>query len=1214
MSHSRDDAARQDVDRLSPTVPIRSAPPRPADGSTDSVPAQSLVGKSEGKSEGKSVNRITPHLDQPPTPALPVPSLARSGQRIGDYEIVEELARGGMGVVYKARQTGLDRTVALKMVLRGDFARYEELVRFRTEAQAIARLHHPNLVSIFEIGDHDGLPFYAMEFLEGGTLSRRINKKRMLPHAAARLMLPLVQAIEYAHSRGIIHRDLKPSNILFVSASAPIDKNVPKITDFGVAKHMDDDSGLTRTGDILGTPSYMAPEQANGRSGGVGPAADVYSLGALLYELLTGRAPFVGVDSADTLLQLLNNEPTPVRKVNPKVPVDLETICLKCLEKDPAKRYASAALLAEDLRRFLADEPILARPVSTYERLRKWVRRSPVQATIIAAALLLTVVGVGSLLAVLQKETDRAEAVAKMLKAQEERTAEVQYLLADAELERGIALAEKNDVRRGMHWMIRSLVEAEKVADRPEAAALAEAVRYNLAYWGSLASPPEKTLEHGDWAWAVAFSADGKTALTGGKDNLFCAWDVQTGARRGEPIDFGAPVWAVASHPSGLILAGAGNGRGQIRVYKQLPSEGGRLEQVGPTIPTDFPIRKFQVSPDGRHVLVSFIGQSHRPDLYGGAALYSLNPSGPEPLKLASPIADDGFLLGQFSHDSKWIIFADAGQVHTFDVDRKFFVQPAWGIMGPRDKEAHQLFDMTISSDRKMVAVSYFDKTMVQSNIYLWKIGANPSTKVWAFNASGKTKTMTFSPDDRQLAISTLVVGAGSKELHGQVYVAEVHYVPSDFRSDSPVLQTHNLYTPLGFTRPVWAIRFHPSGRYFVTGCEDGTSRIWCLATGEPLTQPLNHEGTVADVAISPQGTHLLTASAGGSPGAKARLRELPDFASLPQVWPLSGVHAIAWQDDRHFVAHDQRLRLRRWDSIDRTEVAELPPLVPGGNHAGMWFNPQGIMREFKAHRMNLWDGRTGKKLSTVPDFDLNENDGPHFTFADHIALFNRATKTLGMYRMADNTCRGRAAVPKNPSTAFGHPMGRYAAIFNHPSVGVASEVKIWDLDMKELAAWKLPNPSHGGLFTASGDIIALRGDYQFRFFDVRTHTQIFKSISNEGAAHCSAFYPKADLLLYSSSAGQISCWHIASAKPVGRPPNLNGFPMFLSPRPDGTSYLAGGRDLHVVEWPHLAPKTQTSAWLKSWVENLTGMTFDSNDELTPLDPGSLVARRDAMR
>jgi tetratricopeptide (TPR) repeat protein/predicted Ser/Thr protein kinase len=352
----------------------------------------------------------------------PVPS-PRGGElpAIPGYEVLEELGRGGMGIVYKARQMSLDRVVAVKMILAGADARPEELERFRTEAEMIACLQHPNIVQVFEVGEHAGRPFFSLEFVEGESLDRALHGTPRPALGSAQLVETLARAVQCVHERGIVHRDLKPANVLLRADGAP------KVTDFGLAKCLKGVPGRTRTGAVVGTPSYMAPEQARGEGRQIGPAADVYALGAILYELLTGRPPFLGETAFDTVSQVLYQEPVPPSRVVAKVPGDLERICLKCLRKEPSRRYGSAGELADDLRRFQVGLPVLARPVGAGERALKWAKRQPAAAAAaavsgIAALALLGVILLSNIS--LQRERDhteeqRRQAVVNLKKARE---------------------------------------------------------------------------------------------------------------------------------------------------------------------------------------------------------------------------------------------------------------------------------------------------------------------------------------------------------------------------------------------------------------------------------------------------------------------------------------------------------------------------------------------------------------------------------------------------------------------------------------------------------------------------------------------------------------------------------------------------------------------------------------------------------------------------
>lgn len=305
----------------------------------------------------------------------------------GDYELLEEIARGGMGVVYKARQSSLKRIVAIKMIRAGELAGETEIKRFHTEAEAAAQLQHPNIVAIHEIGEHEGRQYFSMNFIAGKNLAQFADGKPVAPRLAAEWLQAIAGAVQYAHQRGVLHRDLKPQNIMLDAERRPC------VTDFGLAKNLAVDSSLTASGIVMGSPNYMSPEQARGLNDLVGSASDVYSLGAILYELLTGRPPFQGKSAMDTMSQVVNDEPIPPRSINPAAPLDLESICLKCLEKDPARRYPTARELELDLSRFLAGEPVQAKPANAFRKTISWFRRHRWVASAIVSVLLLTLAG-----------------------------------------------------------------------------------------------------------------------------------------------------------------------------------------------------------------------------------------------------------------------------------------------------------------------------------------------------------------------------------------------------------------------------------------------------------------------------------------------------------------------------------------------------------------------------------------------------------------------------------------------------------------------------------------------------------------------------------------------------------------------------------------------------------------------------------------------------
>jgi WD40 repeat protein/tRNA A-37 threonylcarbamoyl transferase component Bud32 len=523
--------------------------------------------------------------------------------RIGEYEVLAEIGRGGMGVVYKARHRRLGRVVALKMLLRGPFAGPEEKARFKTEAEAVARLQHANIVQLFEAGEYDGgdgqpRPYFTLEFVDGQSLSARMAGRPQPPALAAVWIQNLARAVQFAHDHGVVHRDLKPSNILLTGDGHP------KLCDFGVAKLLTGSDLKTLSGAVLGTIEYMAPEQAAGEAT-VGPAADIYALGAILYCALTGRPPFQGTSALVTLEQVRQREPVPPRLLVPAVPRDLNTICLKCLEKKPASRYASAAALADDLRRFLAGEPIVARPVTAYERAWKWAKRRPALAGLLALSLIVLFIGFPGAMA-LWLQADRARAAADGARDQLEgavyagRIALADHAYQDTEVPVALNLLAACAPEAGRadrrHWEWRYL---------------------NRLCHSDLIPGLGHTGRDAGWVFGLAFHPDGKTlvsaaglpggALAGRPLNAgqitpgeTRVWDLETGRCLTTLTGHAGALRAAAFSPDGRWLA-TSSADGHVRLW-----DGHNFADRGLIAATDGNAKYLTFTPDGRSLIIGF--------------------------------------------------------------------------------------------------------------------------------------------------------------------------------------------------------------------------------------------------------------------------------------------------------------------------------------------------------------------------------------------------------------------------------------------------------------------------------------------------------------------------------------------------------------------------------------------------------------------------------
>ncbi len=802
------------------------------------------------------------------------PNLLGIVRYFGDYELLESIATGGMGVVYKARQVSLNRIVALKMILSGQFASANDVQRFHAEAEAAGNLDHPNIVPIYEVGEYQGQHYFSMKYIEGGSLAPAVasgpwsTTGKEGQRQAAALVETVARAVHYAHQRGILHRDLKPGNILLqtVDGRLPNDKTapsgkssnsnhlsvIPMITDFGLAKRLDSDANLSRSGTIVGTPAYMAPEQAAGHKS-LTIAADVYSLGAILYEVLTGRAPFVGSTALEILGQVVDKEPTPPRQIARGIDRDLETICLKCLEKDPHKRYPTAEALAEDLERFGAGQPILARPAGTLDRAVKWVRRRPALAALVGvccvAALSLAGVIVDSNL---RLTVERDYARGQEEKAGLERdSAFVAKTEADRQRRRAEELLSHSRAERGMRLLdganslgLLDLLDARRAAeDLPQLRNLRTTL---WSGWESACSGRlEQVLPNKSPVTAMAFAPDGKTMATREKDGAIVLWDIATGKAR---MTIPTPADWVNAGPPGAAppeqtLTFSTDGAALVFRWSHLSGKGGTQAwdvDTGrprcPPINFDRPGKKVCLSPDGLW-LVTGVGAVLRKQeaLTGESIGPSWKASGPVDAILISP---DGKLLVTLGDQLEWWDAATGKQFAP--------PTPTPGRKDRLDSNPSAQF-LAFTPDGKWLICRFPTFTTETARVYdtaTGKLVGAPVTSDTQFSF-GEVKV---SRDGATMATLPSALG--------NLYERKVRL----WRLATGKLQPE----PVRHEGDAICLALSPDGKLLATGGLDGSARLWEIEKGRPHGSALWHAGPVALVSFAPNGARLATCDESG--------------------------------------------------------------------------------------------------------------------------------------------------------------------------------------------------------------------------------------------------------------------------------------------------------------------------------------------------------------
>lgn len=749
-------------------------------------------------------------------------SLREDQRDLGRFQLLAAVGAGAFGTVYKAHDPKLDRTVAIKIPRTGNLSSGPELDRFLREARSVAQLRHPSIVPIHEVGQIGDIPYLVSDFVQGITLADWLTGHPPTAQEAARLVADIADALQYAHEHGVIHRDIKPSNIMLDESGAP------HVMDFGLAKRDAGEVTMTMDGQVLGTPAYMSPEQARGEGHRVDGRGDVYSLGVILYQMAAGELPFRG-NARMLLHQVLHDEPRSLRRLNDRIPKDLETICQKAMAKEPGRRYQTAADLAADLRRFLKGEPVRARPVGNVEKLGRWCRRNPslAGASALAVLALVATAGVSIVYAVHHAEaaaqlrlenqrTDNALQEARdnfrRLQETEERRRQALRLSAFMALDRGQNQCELGETARGMLWLARGLEVAPN-----QGSDVQRAIRTNLTAWSHHVHTLRIYWSHYSHDYPgesdYAFSPDGKTFLLGSDEGSPRLWEVATGRPLGEPFPHSGKVYAVTFSRDGRrIMTG-----GEDKTARLWDVTTGKL--VGQPLLHPDAVRAVALSPDGNTALTGTGESDHQ------ARLWDLGTG--KPIGLALPHRDQLESVG-YSPDGKSALTRSRD-----NTARLWNLATQMPIGGPLEHNQEYILAATFSSDGKNVLTCGSGQSKTAQ---LWDaatgkpIGQPMKHPAIAFTAA-------FSPDGK-----TILTGCadGSARLWE---TASGNLLPRMFQHQGQIE----------------AVAFSPDGKMVLTGSSDHTACLWDVATGQRIGQPLPHQFSIWAVKFSPQGNYCLT-------------------------------------------------------------------------------------------------------------------------------------------------------------------------------------------------------------------------------------------------------------------------------------------------------------------------------------------------------------------
>ncbi len=1195
--------------------------------STDILEQGNTVSLAASALESPTVSATEPRIE----PASDSPAAVN----VSGYEVLEELGRGGMGVVYKARQKGLKRLVALKMILDSTLAGPGERERFRLEAESIAHLHHPNIVQIYEVGESDGRPFFSLEYVDGGTLKDHLAGIPLRPTEAAQLAETLARAVAYAHQQGIIHRDLKPANVLLASgvsndpgsitaASILAPLASPKIADFGLAKQLGDDSGQTSIGAIMGTPSYMAPEQALGQTDAVGPLSDVYSLGAILYETLSGRPPFRAASILETLEQVRTREPVPPAQLQPGVPRDLDTICLKCLHKDPGKRYASALALADDLHRFLEGRPILARPLGPAARVIRWGRRNPAVASLLGVLVVVIVAGFSLVTWKWREALDLAERETEA-RGQEEKAKvqahqdsnEARRRSAVLLLERALTAARENEIQQALFWLTDGLAEAIKAED----AELEHALRLQIGAWSQ--SLPVRTgyLPFKD-VRQLTWSQDGKVVLASLRvkviEDTIQHWDARAGRPLGPPIHHDFLISLIALSPDGSVsLTAADNGfnvrdahTGNLLYFKQFRgqhitaaafSSSNKLlmigtlegksqcydaltgEEVGPLLSQGSPVKIIVFSPATTRVVT------------GGSMNYSEGPSTfqvwevPSFKPVGKPItAPQDLRAVAFSPDGRTILTGyREGKV-------QFWSTLTATALGGDIVHPNRFQTFSLHPGGRYLATG--GTGMKQHLLAPGSAGGLPGEPARIFFPPTQTDALAYSPDGRVV----LAAGAGVNHDGGQIRL---------WRTGSNLQLGPSLFLP----HPIQQAGFLAEGRMLVARMVQGDVALWQRVPEILIGQAdFNEE---AHSLVSPDGQRALIRKQkevclwdmrSGRPigtsfqpvtgHSLALSLDGRCFAFNPDAVEVTLIRVEGERFSRHVLVHPSRSTDPEERLVETMEFSHDGRLLATASVDGV---------------VQLWDVGSARALGKPLEHEgivgrlVFSPDG-RVLFVDRSskAAFKDPTRGVQLWNLATQTAGPCLDVPKHCRVVFS-PDGKTLYIGAYEG-----EILACNVITGQPVRPGIRLSSKVQALALSGDgkvLLAGCSDGTARAWNTDTWKPLSRVLRNDKTVVAVALSHDGRLGLTGALNHTARLWDVQQGRPLGAPILMNAFGVEFSS--DDKRILLAGRDGVIRVQPVPVPVEGNVERVRRWLEVTTGTEMDEHDALRPLERKTWEAR-----